>query len=41
MELLKEGVKIGLTAFVSVMGVLAFLYVFVLLLQRFADDKDK
>jgi len=40
MELLIQGTKIGLTAFVSVMGVLALLYVFVRMLQKFdTDDK--
>lgn len=42
MQLLNDGVKVGLTAFASVMGVLALLYVFVRILQKFdVDDKGK
>ena len=39
MELLIQGTKVGLTAFVSVMGVLALLYVFVRILQN-SDGGD-
>ena len=42
MQLLNDGVKVGLTAFASVMGVLALLYFFVRILQKFdVDDKGK
>ena len=42
MQLLNDGVKVGLTAFASVMGVLALLYFFVRILKKFdVDDKGK
>ena len=41
MQLLNDGVEVGLTAFASVMGVLALLYVFVLMLQKFDVDEKK
>ena len=41
MQLLNDGVTVGLTAFASVMGVLALLYVFVLMLQKFDVDEKK
>ncbi len=39
MQLLNDGIKVGLTAFVSVMGVLCLLYVFVLILKKFDVDE--
>lgn len=41
MQLLNDGAKVGLTAFVSVMGVLGMLYVFVRILLKFDVDETK
>lgn len=41
MQLLKDGTKVGLTAFTSVMGVLGMLYVFVRILLKFDADEPK